>query len=270
MPRGSASLPFFVQSEVELHHERNILRELWEDSDEPSHFLTDSVGGISIGPPHDTADSPRTEVLNGWSQKGRLGERDSKDEARRRLLLFSTGGRYSASDLRARASMLETLEASLRLIYEDPEVLSREMNAEIQGESGRHHRRRGSRKVDEKPMSQASSLPKQPSRLRRFFSKLGPGLVTGAADDDPSGVATYSIVGAQLGTSMLWTAVLTWPLMGCVQFMCARIGMVTGGGLASALGEETAEIPSHRVHHRPARGQYHQCGRRFIGNVRCS
>src|ERR1700704_545568 len=74
-----------------------------------------------------------------------------------------------------------------------------------------------------------------PQRLRRFFSKLGPGLVTGAADDDPSGVATYSIVGAQLGTSMLWTAVLTWPLMGCVQFMCARIGMVTGGGLASAL-----------------------------------
>ncbi len=84
-------------------------------------------------------------------------------------------------------------------------------------------------------MSEAPSFPKQPGRLRRFFSKLGPGLVTGAADDDPSGVATYSIVGAQLGTSMLWTAVLTWPLMGCVQFMCARIGMVTGGGLASAL-----------------------------------
>ena len=79
-------------------------------------------------------------------------------------------------------------------------------------------------------MSDAPSVPTQPGRLRRFFSKLGPGLITGAADDDPSGVATYSIVGAQLGTSMLWTAVLTWPLMGCVQFMCARIGMVTGGG----------------------------------------
>lgn len=84
-------------------------------------------------------------------------------------------------------------------------------------------------------MSEAPSFPKKPGRLRRFFSKLGPGLITGAADDDPSGVATYSIVGAQLGTSMLWTAVLTWPLMGCVQFMCARIGMVTGEGLASAL-----------------------------------
>ena len=71
--------------------------------------------------------------------------------------------------------------------------------------------------------------------VRRFFANLGPGLITGAADDDPSGVATYTVAGAQLGTSMLWTALLTWPLMGCVQFMCARIGMVTGVGLAGAL-----------------------------------
>ena len=71
--------------------------------------------------------------------------------------------------------------------------------------------------------------------MRRFFSALGPGLVTGAADDDPSGVATYSITGAQLGTSLLWTAFLTWPLMGAVQMMCARIGMVTGKGLAGAM-----------------------------------
>jgi len=71
--------------------------------------------------------------------------------------------------------------------------------------------------------------------FRRFFSLLGPGLITGAADDDPSGVATYTIAGAQLGTSLLWTAFVTWPLMGCVQFMCARIGMVTGRGLGGAL-----------------------------------
>src|ERR1700730_15777816 len=79
-----------------------------------------------------------------------------------------------------------------------------------------------------------SAVPKtkRPSLVRRFFSALGPGLVTGAADDDPSGVATYSITGAQLGTSLLWTALLTWPLMGAVQMMCARIGMVTGKGLA--------------------------------------
>jgi len=71
--------------------------------------------------------------------------------------------------------------------------------------------------------------------FRRFFSILGPGLITGAADDDPSGIATYSITGAKLGTGMLWTALLTWPLMAAVQMMCARIGMVTGMGLTHSL-----------------------------------
>jgi NRAMP (natural resistance-associated macrophage protein)-like metal ion transporter len=78
----------------------------------------------------------------------------------------------------------------------------------------------------------------KPNIFKRFFSVLGPGLITGAADDDPSGVATYTIAGAQLGTSLLWTAVITWPLMACVQMMCARIGMVTGRGLAGALREK--------------------------------
>ncbi|MGE5276805.1 MAG: Nramp family divalent metal transporter [Acidobacteriota bacterium] len=72
-------------------------------------------------------------------------------------------------------------------------------------------------------------------KARRLFSALGPGVITGAADDDPSGIATYSVAGAQLGTSLLWTALLTWPLMAAVQMMCARIGMVTGRGLAGAL-----------------------------------
>jgi NRAMP (natural resistance-associated macrophage protein)-like metal ion transporter len=71
--------------------------------------------------------------------------------------------------------------------------------------------------------------------LVRIFRLMGPGVITGAADDDPSGIATYSIAGAQLGTSLLWTSVATWPLMGAVQMMCARIGMVTGEGLASGL-----------------------------------
>jgi len=75
----------------------------------------------------------------------------------------------------------------------------------------------------------------RPSGIRRFLRALGPGVVTGAADDDPSGIATYSIAGAQLGTSILWTAVLTWPLMAAVQMMCARIGMVTGRGLTAGL-----------------------------------
>jgi NRAMP (natural resistance-associated macrophage protein)-like metal ion transporter len=69
----------------------------------------------------------------------------------------------------------------------------------------------------------------------RFFANLGPGLITGAADDDPSGIATYSTAGALLGTGQLWTALITWPLMASVQMMCARIGMVTGEGLGGAL-----------------------------------
>jgi NRAMP (natural resistance-associated macrophage protein)-like metal ion transporter len=86
-------------------------------------------------------------------------------------------------------------------------------------------------------------MPDEQSRekknlVRRFFSILGPGLITGAADDDPSGIATYSIAGAQMGTALLWTAFITWPLMGCVQFMCARIGMVTGMGLGDALRQK--------------------------------
>jgi NRAMP (natural resistance-associated macrophage protein)-like metal ion transporter len=76
------------------------------------------------------------------------------------------------------------------------------------------------------------------SRLRRTFAFLGPGLITGAADDDPSAVGTYSVVGAQLGTSILWTAFITWPLIAAVQMVCARIGIVTGRGLAAALSEK--------------------------------
>ncbi len=68
-----------------------------------------------------------------------------------------------------------------------------------------------------------------------LLNSLGPGIITGAADDDPSGIATYSVAGAQLGTTLLWTALLTWPLMAAVQIMCARIGQVTGQGLAGNL-----------------------------------
>src|ERR1700741_4964113 len=71
--------------------------------------------------------------------------------------------------------------------------------------------------------------------MRLLLKSLGPGIITGAADDDPSGIATYSVAGAQLGTKLLWTALITWPLMAAVQMMCARIGMVTGRGLAAAL-----------------------------------
>jgi len=70
-----------------------------------------------------------------------------------------------------------------------------------------------------------------------LLRSLGPGIITGAADDDPSGIATYSVAGAQLGTKLLWTALLTWPLMAAVQMMCARIGKVTGQGLAGNLSK---------------------------------
>ncbi len=65
------------------------------------------------------------------------------------------------------------------------------------------------------------------------LARLGPGLITGAADDDPSGIATYSQAGAQFGLNMLWTMPLAYPLMAAIQSMCARIGRVTGKGLAA-------------------------------------
>ena len=77
--------------------------------------------------------------------------------------------------------------------------------------------------------------PRRRTLLARFLSALGPGLITGAADDDPSGIATYSAAGALLGTTQLWIALVTWPLMAAVQMTCARVAMATGKGLAGAL-----------------------------------
>jgi NRAMP (natural resistance-associated macrophage protein)-like metal ion transporter len=71
--------------------------------------------------------------------------------------------------------------------------------------------------------------------MGRFLSTLGPGLVTGASDDDPSGIGTYAQAGAALGLASLWTTLLTFPMMWTIQFVCAKIGMVTGGGLTRVL-----------------------------------
>ena len=73
------------------------------------------------------------------------------------------------------------------------------------------------------------------SRLLRWASFLGPGLITGAADDDPSGISTYSVAGATTGYSMLWVALISTPMMSVIQGMCARISMVTGEGLAAVM-----------------------------------
>jgi len=79
-----------------------------------------------------------------------------------------------------------------------------------------------------------SSQPPR-SRARQFFANLGPGLITGAADDDPSGISTYAVSGASFGYAPLWTALFSFPLMAAVQLMCARLGMITGRGLAGVV-----------------------------------
>lgn len=83
-------------------------------------------------------------------------------------------------------------------------------------------------------------LPENPSAVvatskPRLLDALGPGLITGASDDDPSGIATYSQAGAQFGYSLSWTMLLTYPLMAAVQMISARIGRTTGRGLAGNL-----------------------------------
>jgi len=80
-----------------------------------------------------------------------------------------------------------------------------------------------------------SARPRKRNPIKRLLSILGPGLITGAADDDPSGIATYSIAGASLGFATLWTALVTLPLMSVVQYLCAKIGMVSGMGLGGVL-----------------------------------
>jgi NRAMP (natural resistance-associated macrophage protein)-like metal ion transporter len=84
-------------------------------------------------------------------------------------------------------------------------------------------------------MDKRNTMIKSSSRLSRFWKILGPGLVTGASDDDPSGIATYSQAGAAYGLSTLWTALITFPLMASIQEMCARIGLVTSKGLAGTI-----------------------------------
>ncbi len=76
----------------------------------------------------------------------------------------------------------------------------------------------------------ADKPPKR--KFLKYFSLLGPGLVTGAADDDPSGIATYSQTGAQFGYGQLWTALFMLPFLAAVQETCTPIGMVTGFGIA--------------------------------------
>jgi NRAMP (natural resistance-associated macrophage protein)-like metal ion transporter len=98
---------------------------------------------------------------------------------------------------------------------------------------------------------QATAIGPQPSatvddgRVRRWLARLGPGLITGASDDDPSGIATYSQVGSQFGFGFLWTMVVSYPLMAGIQEISARIGLVTGRGLAANV---RAHFPAALLH----------------------
>ena len=83
--------------------------------------------------------------------------------------------------------------------------------------------------------TEVASVGRGVGPVRRFFRNLGPGLITGAADDDPSGISTYATAGASFGYGLLWTAWVSLPLMAAVQLMCARIGLVSGRGLANVL-----------------------------------
>src|ERR1700674_3411034 len=87
-----------------------------------------------------------------------------------------------------------------------------------------------------RPKPPKEPIAKNPKPIAKtLFQKLGPGLITGASDDDPSGIATYSQVGAQFGYGMLWTMVFSYPLMAAIQEISARIGRVTGCGIAANL-----------------------------------
>src|SRR5690242_2869121 len=83
--------------------------------------------------------------------------------------------------------------------------------------------------------------PRQ-SAGKGIFALLGPGLITGASDDDPSGIATYSQAGAQFGYSMSWVMLVTWPLMAAIQEISARIGRVTGKGIAGNIREHYSPV----------------------------
>jgi NRAMP (natural resistance-associated macrophage protein)-like metal ion transporter len=85
------------------------------------------------------------------------------------------------------------------------------------------------------PTDRVAALDRERNPLRRFLTILGPGFVTGASDDDPSGIATYANAGAGFGYGLLWTALVTFPMMTAVQYACAKIGLVTGRGLAGVL-----------------------------------
>jgi hypothetical protein len=116
----------FAASKQEFSHERNLLGELWKNPNEASAF-SPAVWRFLKRPRADGTRNAREEIIQAWRQQGRLGEPGSAREEERTLLMFGRGGVYTSTDLRARASMLETLEAHVQLLAEELEVFLREM-----------------------------------------------------------------------------------------------------------------------------------------------
>ena len=105
-------------------------------------------------------------------------------------------------------------------------------------------------------MTRAQQVAREKDPIKKAVKLLGPGFITGAADDDPSGIGTYAVAGASLGLATLWTAVLTFPFMAAVQNICSRIGLISGTGLAGILKE-----------HYPRWVLYPAVGLVFVANV---
>jgi len=100
----------------------------------------------------------------------------------------------------------------------------------------------------------------RPKGIEGFFADLGPGLITGCADDDPSGISTYSMAGALFGYSFLWSALLSFPLMVTLQTMCGRLGLVTGRGLAGVVKHFKFEHRGkRRIHKKPSNSEIVAC-----------
>ena len=122
----------FTKSEEEIKHDRNLLSEIWTDPPRSElfsptvwRFLHSRRGDIEI------PSAPRDELITAWRQQGRLGKPGSKEERQRIALFFGNGGRYDAGDLRGRASMLETLEATVRMMNQELELFVREIGAKF-------------------------------------------------------------------------------------------------------------------------------------------
>jgi hypothetical protein len=120
----------FTGSQHKFGHERNVLSEIWNDPPDSSIF-SPMIWRYLHHRQKERATTRRDELLDAWRQEGRLGKPNSSDEQKRVALLFGKGGVYTATELRARASMLETLEATIRLINEELELFIREMSTKF-------------------------------------------------------------------------------------------------------------------------------------------